>query len=277
MKQTLLESFLDVVSYFNELSIAEVAVAICDTEKFIAYQPAKTLDHKIKVGDEIKLGTVAGTALSSGKRVFRRVGKEVYGIPYIGIGLPIKDSQGNIIGAISLNETTNRQDEVRTLADDLSNYAIEISATTQELSAQSQEIAASGEELKNLNNEVKNKVTETNIILKTIHEITSQTYLLGLNAAIEAARAGDHGRGFGVVAGEIRKLSNSSEVSLKAIEETLTSLNMNYQKLGSQIEQISNASTSQAAAIEQVSASAQELSSMAKKLLEFSDTLIEES
>lgn len=277
MKQALLESFLDVVSYLNDLTIAEVAVAISDTEKILAYYPAKNLDHKILVGDKIKPGTVVQTAISSGKRVFRRVGKEVYGTAYIGIGLPIKDSQGNIIGAISLNETTNRQDEVRTLADDLSNYAVEISATTQELSAQSQEIASSGEELKYLNNEVKNKVAETSIILKTIHEITSQTYLLGLNAAIEAARAGDHGRGFGVVAGEIRKLSNSSAASLKAIEETLTSLNINYKKLGSQIELISNSSTSQAAAIEQVAASAQELSSMAKRLLEFSDTLIEES
>lgn len=84
--------------------------------------------------------------------------------------------------------------------------------------------------------ELNRKNKEIESILGTINDITTQTNLLALNASIEAARAGENGKGFQVVAGEVKKLAESSKESATEIEVIIREIRMKMNEMNESIQ-----------------------------------------
>ncbi|SEO89120.1 methyl-accepting chemotaxis protein [Aquisalimonas asiatica] len=87
-----------------------------------------------------------------------------------------------------------------------------------------QEVAGNAEKAAEVVKQLNHDAEQVGTVLDVIHAITEQTNLLALNAAIEAARAGDHGRGFSVVADEVRQLASRTQTSTGEIREIVETL-----------------------------------------------------
>ncbi|OAT79944.1 chemotaxis protein [Desulfotomaculum copahuensis] len=257
---------LKIAPFIKGLLGDQTGVYLADCEKYI-YCNIGVVQLKLRPGDPVLAGSMTARALQTGRRAVARVGGEVYGVPYIGTGYPVTDPEtGETVGAFGTTMPVTRQEKLTADAEQLENQVGAIAMATGNLSATAEELAATTETLNNNAQGIREEIKKTDGVVALIQEIAEQTHMLGLNAAIEAARVGEAGRGFNVVAGEIRKLSQETQRSVKDILQTLQKMQQSIIELTQSIEQMAAATQQQAASAQEISASVNELGAIATDL-----------
>lgn len=264
--EAVLEKLKFVVPLMREMMQVDIAVGLFDTEKCLAYQPAKSFDQKAKPGDTVKPGSGTYQAITEKKRIVKKIDANVYGVPYVVVALPIKNELGEIIGVMAVSQSVEQQEALTALAGSLSDAVSNLAGTSEEISAQTEEIAANLRQMTQTAVAAQKRVAEMDQVLGLIKTIAGQTNLLGLNAAIEAARVGEQGRGFGVVAEEIRKLAHMSTDSIKKIDSMVRSIQADSEETHSHVAHVDEVINQVASAITQVTEAVQHASETAQKL-----------
>lgn len=265
-----LEQAVAIAPFLKNFYDEDISIYVCSADRVEVGINHNNLNLNVQKGEPSSKyeKTVTMQSFREKKRLVVRVPveKSQFGLSYVAIANPLWNND-EVEGAISVIISDKRYDALKKVGIELSELVKSSHTASEELSASSEELAATAKNMEGSTSVTKVGLEKIKGISQDIGRISAQTSILGLNASIEAARAGDKGRGFAVVAEEVRKLSEGAKQSATAISKDIMEVNDTVSHLIEYIGQLALVSENQATDIGSLAKSLSEISMMAEKLV----------
>ena len=246
MTHPILASLVSSLPFIQQTMREEVTIGLSDREKFLAYLPSKNIDFGIVPGTLIPKDDHNIQSSLRGKENSSRLPIDVYGFHVLGRTFPIRDEKKEVIGVLAIGYNVDNEVKFENWITELDETTNIIRDKSTSLAAHSEELAATSNEIHEYSSHATKNVETINEVISFIKNIATQTNLLGLNAAIEAARAGQHGKGFSIVANEVRKLSLDSAKATENIANVIEQIKQSLISMNEGLANIKSAANSQA-------------------------------
>lgn len=267
-EKAIIQNLIQVAPYIPLFIDEPVSVAITNTTGFVFNQPCPEIPLKCELGAPFLPDSTPLMVIQSGCRTVREVPAKVYGIPFKSYAIPLKED-GEVVGCLmiakSIEMINNVKEAISSLAEEVGQVAVSVNEVTEGVQMTSESNAMMHELMGSLLEETE----RMNKILGVINKLSNSTKILGLNASIEAGRAGTAGKGFSVVAREIERLSNNTTDSAKEIGNMIGGIEGKVNDIGEKSKETTDSFTQQAAALEEISATMENLNENVKVIEEY--------
>jgi hypothetical protein len=263
VKKEELERLINVMPIIKKSINTDVTVTLMDEDGVIVYvDHAQDFHMNSKVGDKMRSDDPVYEVIRTGRDSAFDLPEEMFGEPIYGKLVPIfSETSHKVIAVLTTAFSSRRQIKIENSTDNLNTSLEQTESTIEDFAGDIQNLANMISEIQNIARMVEDKVNEVSAFIATIKDNASTSKILALNASIEAARAGDAGKGFNVVASEMGKLAQSSgEMSVK-ISDSLNEMFKHLSLIATSVNGANEVATTQAATIEEITATLESITS----------------
>jgi len=247
---------------------AIVAVVEKESETVVKYLAGKRVDSGYLDGQKVNANDQNVFIAFSGKNADVVIPEDIYGVAINAFSFPIREN-GKVVGALAFGLPIDNELKLEDYMSTMDSIVNNLQDKVHTIASHSEELAATSEEINKQAQHALEDSEKTNEVTDLIKSISRQTNLLGLNASIEAARAGQHGAGFNIVAQEVRKLSFETSNATENIETSLRNINRNLENLKQNMGQVNDATNEQAQLVQDFSEIIEELTVLSSEMKGF--------
>lgn len=262
-EKRILQDVINVAPYIPLFIDEPVSVAVTNKEAFIYNQPCEEIPVTCNLGEPFPAGSTPGMVISSRERTRREIPPHVYGVPFMSYAIPLWEG-GEVVGCLMIAKSIEKikgvKDAISTLSEEIEQVVEVVNAITDEI----QVVSENNQEIYGMMTKLLEETEKMNGILAVINKLSNSSKMLGLNASIEAARAGQAGKGFAVVASEIERMSNNTTQSAKEIGSMLKGVDDQVNNVSEKSKATSDSVSQQAAALQEIAATIENLSANIK-------------